>query len=271
MAERLRTSPIITAAVFLLLEIAAIALLYSSSTLQNGWISKVSHRAMGFMWGGSEHLHQYLGLNTENERLSEENALLRQQLTIYKNAYDEQAHQYKDTLGEGLTFITARVVKVSKNSQNNYIILDKGSDDGIRPNSGIISANGVVGIVNSVDKKYSYGITLMNNHMSLSARIGHDGQSGPLSWDGLTTDGARLNHLPFQSKFEPGDTIFTSGYSILFPSDIPVGIAVDSKTEDGSSMHVNVKLLQDFRSLRFVSVIVNAQEEIEKIESDEQE
>ena len=121
-------------------------------------------------------------------------------------------------------YTPATVVKMSRNRVHNYIILNKGSEDGIRPQSGIISDLGVVGIVEAVDRHYSYGLTLMNPEMSVGTRIGRTDIVAPLSWDGHSTGRAIVRDLPPHYAIEPGDTVRTSGYSTIFPPGIPIGV-----------------------------------------------
>ena len=154
-------------------------------------------------------------------------------------------------------YTPATVVKMSRNRTHNYIILNKGSDDGIRPQSGIISDRGVVGVVQAVDRHYAYGLTLMNPGMSVGARVGRTDIVTPLSWDGFGSDRALLRNLPPHYDIAPGDTVRTSGYSSIFPPDIPIGITGESRLVDGSTRQVSVQLFQDFSTVRYVTVVEN--------------
>ena len=64
--------------------------------------------------------------------------------------------------GSAFSYTPATIVKMSRGRVHNYVILNKGSEDGILPQSGIITDRGVIGIVKSVSRHYSYGLTLMN-------------------------------------------------------------------------------------------------------------
>ena len=107
----------------------------------------------------------------------------------------------------------------------------------------------------------------MNTDVSISARLGHVGAVGPLVWDGRSTSGAILKEIPLQYKYEPGDTIYTSGYSAIFPPDIPLGVAGESKVINGATNEIRVTLFQDFTALRYVTVVHNnALQEMEALE-----
>ena len=251
---------ILGAAIFILMEIAAFAMLKRSGQLQGIWIDKVSHRAMAMLWGGSESIAHYFSLGRENERLSEENFRLAEELRAYRRMEAmEKNSEFTDSLASEseFSFIPASIVKLSRNKQHNYFILNKGSEDGISAQSGVITGNGIVGIIDAVDKHYSYGLSFMNSGVSISARLGGEGAIGPLVWDGISSDGAILKEIPLQYKFAPGDTVWTSGFSSIFPADIPLGVAGESRIVNGAVNEIKVKLFQSFSALRFVTIAVN--------------
>ena len=108
----------------------------------------------------------------------------------------------------------------------------------------------------------------MNTGISISARLGNEGAVGPLTWDGVTMDGAVLSEIPLQYKYAPGDTVWTSGYSSLFPPDIPLGIAGSSRVVNGAVNEIEVDLFQNFSALRYVTVVSNSgREEILYLEN----
>ena len=69
--------------------------------------------------------------------------------------------------------------------------------------------------------------------------------------------GALLRNLPLHYGVEKGDTVWTSGYSDVFPPDIPIGITGEVRLKDGSVNDVKVKLFQDFAALRYVIITEN--------------
>lgn len=260
-------STLIYAAIFILLEVAAIAMLKSSSSLQDIWFTRFNHRVISFVWGGSERMRGFFMLKQENEMLARQNLELLTEINRYKDVKEDL--QPSD---DKFIYIPAHISKMSRNSQHNYIIIDKGSADGIKPNSGIITSHGAVGIINAVDKHYSYGLTFMNSKISVSARVGRNGSISPLVWDGRHTDRAEMINLPVHIDVNPGDTIFTSGFSAIFPPDIPLGIAGNSMIVDGASNTVEVFLFQDFSTLRSVTaVILPDSDEIESLISNSEE
>lgn len=259
---------LIYAAIFALMEIAALAMLRRSSSLQDIWINRASHWTMAILWGHQENIRNHFRLQEINDALAEENFRLRQELLNYRTEETAPEACNLEKIS-GFRYIPASIVKISRNSQHNYIILDKGREDGIVPLSGIITSDGVIGIIDAVGKRYSYGITLMNNNVSISARVKSSGLMGPIVWDGTRTDGAVLKDIPLHFDVNPGDTIVTSGISTIFPPDIPLGVAGESRLVNGSLHYASVRLFQDFASLKYVTIVENMdREEINGLDKD---
>ena len=267
------SSFLVCAATFILLEVAALALLHSGSTLQNIWINRVSHRTMAFLWGSGETIRSQFQMDELNQELQAENARLQERLRAYerRDVEEEELARMAEREAGAYRYTPATVVKMSRNRTHNYIILNKGSEDGIRPQSGIISDRGVVGVVEAVDKHYSYGLTLMNPEMNVGARLGRTDVVAPLSWDGRSTGRAVMRDLPPHYAVSPGDTVRTSGYSTIFPPGIPIGITGDTRLVDGSTRQVDVELFQDFSTVRYVTVVENLERtEIMALEAEEE-
>ena len=151
--ERKFLPRIISAATFILLEVAALQLLYRNAELQRIWIARAAHGVMGTVWGSTQAISSYFSLKRTNEDLVLENQQLREELDgLRAGAHDRRV----DSLGvargriRGFDYIPAEVIKISRNKQHNYMILNKGFEDGIQEKSGIITRSGVVGIVDAV-------------------------------------------------------------------------------------------------------------------------
>jgi len=258
------------AAIFVILEVAAFGILRGTGGVQDKWISRASHRTMGMLWGMGNDFSRYFSLREENKRLIEENFRLHTKLEAigYRQTQAESDSRIEglDSIGT-FRFTSARVVKMSTNSQHNYIILDKGSEDGIVPNSGIISSDGVIGVVGAVGKHYCYGITLLNSGLSVSARLGKTGTVGPLRWNGWDTNKAELREIPLHIDVPNGEVVYTSGFSAIYPPDLQLGTVSGMKKNDGTSQIAVVDLFQDFTTLRNVLIVTNlAKKEIEELE-----
>ena len=255
-------------AVFIVLEIAALQMVTHNAVLQRVWVARGAHVFMGKVWGASQNIRSYFSLSATNQELSEENFRLMQELEKTRGRLREARVEGLDTLRRpGFSMVAAEVVKVSRNKQHNYLILNRGFEDGIQEKSGIITPNGVVGIIDAVSAHHAFAFSFQNSDISISARLGDEGGSGLLVWDGIRSNGAVLKEIPLQYRFQKGDTVYTSGHSLLFPPDIPLGIAGEAKVVNGATNEIAVRLFQDFSAIRYVSVVHNdAFDEIEQFE-----
>ena len=270
MARRKGIRFIYDAAIFILLEIAALAMLKNSGVMQDLWISKGIHAMYASVWGSLDDIRYYFSLKSKNDRLAQENFRLTQELRRYKAAAEADsaaAFTMSDTAGT-YRYMPAAIARMTANGQHNYIIIDKGYEDGVEEKTGIITGQGVIGIIDAVSRHYSYGISFKNTGMTVSARIGKEGPVGSLIWDGIHSDGALLNEIPHHIPFEPGDTVYTSGFSSIFPPDIPLGTAGESRIVNGATYEIQIKLFEDFKALRHVTIVRNTgKEEIDRLVS----
>ena len=259
---------ILCAAVFILLETAAIVMLNHNNSMQRLWTMRLSHGFMAKTWGFTQKVRGYFSLAGQNEELALENHRLREMIREYEDAAKAADISLQSvTRDDGFVYTPAQIIKSGTNSQHNYLILDKGSEDGIVQNSGIISSKGVIGIVDAVSRHYSYAISFLNTEVNISSRLGGTGAVGPLAWDGKNTDGAILKEIPLQYRYSPGDTVYTSGYSVIFPPDIPLGTAGDASIINGATNEITVNLFQDYTALKFVTIVRNTRAaEIETLE-----
>lgn len=252
---------VISAAIFILLEIAALSMLSSSATLQSIWLNKVSFRAKAIALAPFEKMKDFISLKEQNRNLAQENFNLNKDLAAYRarlNAARIDSTGIANSDDCGFSFIPAQITKLSTNNQRNYFILNKGARDGVTEQSGVVTPYGVVGIVKIVDERYCYGFTIMNPEMNISVRIGGpEGYVSPMSWGGLDKNEMQLKDIPIHTTIPEGDTIFTSGLSTIFPKDIPIGLTGTTAQVNGSSNTVSVKLFQDFAKLRYVTIVRN--------------
>ncbi len=271
--ERSVVRNILTVAVFIILEIASVLMLSRNNQIQRLWIARISHGFMAKTWGASQSVSNYFSLKRQNDELALENDRLQKLVRGYELAAREADPASKPVLADnGFNYIPATIIKSSTNTQHNYLIIDKGSEDGVTRNSGIITDKGVIGIVDAVSSHYSYAISFLNTELFISARLGNSGAVGPLAWDGTGSDRAILKEIPLQFKFAPGDTVYTSGYSTIFPPDIPIGVAGESKIINGATNEIKVDLFQNHKALKYVTIVSNTRAaEIEAIEKQEEQ
>lgn len=262
---------ITTAAIFIALEVAALTMLNSNGTIQQTWFARIGQGFMGWVWGTTQTISDYFSLAEQNDALALENHRLYLKLVEKDNEIQLDTLNAllpaKDTM-DGFHYISSKIRKISNNSQHNYMILDKGSNDGVEVGYGVITVNGVIGIVDAVSENFSYARSFKNHQMSISSRLGREGMVGTMSWDGTSTNKAILKEIPHHIQDFEGDTIYTSGYSAIFPAGIPLGTAGGSKIVNGSTYEIDVTLFEDFNAIRYAIIVGNlGNEEISNLEN----
>ena len=264
---------LINAAIFILLEIAALSMLSNNSQLQRTWFSKGTQAFMGTVWGTTQNIKDYFSLRKANEALAQENFELRTRLAkLDVEAEDSMTFNVPEApnMAGKFRYIPATITKISNNTQHNYLIVGKGSRDGVTVGSGVITGKGAIGVIDAVSDNYAYARSFRNFGMSISARIGRNGSVGPLEWDGRSRNKAILKEIPHHIEFHEGDTVYTSGYSSIFPPDIPLGLTGQTKIVNGATYEIEVTLLEDFGALRYVTVVDNTgQKEMKKLEEEQ--
>lgn len=250
---------------FVLLEIFSITLLFRFNSYQGSVFFTCANGAARFVHKTAEQVSQYFGLTEVNRQLTNRNIALELQVEQLSRALERfnkdttQIASLREDALLGCQLIDAQVVNNSLTQADNYITIDKGRADGIRPEMGVISGYGVVGIVYLAGEHYSVVLPVLNSKSSISCKIRRTSYFGFLKWDGGSSRYALVKDMPRHSEFSLGDTIVTSGHSAVFPAGIPVG-TVDDMTDshDGLSYLLRVKLFTDFARLNDVCVIVPA-------------
>jgi len=260
---------LINAAIFIILEVAALNMLRNNGPLQGMWFSRGTQAVMGALWGGSQNIKEYFSLRQENQTLSQANEALKMRVTELEALLAGSGADSMSFFSDRYTFLPAEIVKISNNTQHNYIIVGKGSEDGVTEGSGIITGKGVIGIIDAVSPHFSYGRSFKNHDMSISARLGREGSVGPLTWDGISSSKGVLSEIPHHVTFDQGDTVYTSGFSSIFPPDIPLGTIGEAKVVNGATYEIDVQLFEDYGALRHVIIVDNAgKDEMKELEEE---
>ena len=238
---------------FLLLEVASFILLFRFNHYQQSVYFTSANGVAGKVYEISGGITSYFHLKTANEDLLDRNMWLEQRLSFLENVLKEKGldsarlYSMERLAPTEYQIFKANVIKNSLNKADNYITLDRGTTEGIRPEMGVVDANGVVGIVYKTSPHYSLVIPLLNSKSSISCKIVGSDYFGYLKWEGGNSRFAYLKDLPRHAEFNLGDTVVTSGYSTVFPEGVMVGTVDDmSDSHDGLSYLLKIKLATDF-------------------------
>lgn len=189
-------------------------------------------------------------------------AVLEEEKQVYKKELENLSEQaLPDTirLSDAIyRYIPARVVFNQITETDNYILLNKGRNDGVKEDMGVVSVDGIVGVVMTVSAHFSQVLPVLNSRSHPSCVIKNTKFFGSLFWDGKNPRYIHLSQLPSHTLYSIGDTIVTSGYSATFPEGIPVGIIEESlnrKSEGNNSL--KIRLFTDLSTLSEVFIIPN--------------
>ena len=252
--------------IFAVYVILSLVLLFKDNPYQQSVYLTSANTVSAAVYKALNNVTSYFHLRDINESLQERNAALETELIELRNLMNDMALQSPDSLRQPAlkqySFVMAQVISNSISQPNNYITINRGGFDGIKPEMGVIDQNGVVGIVNVVGPHAARVISLLNPHMRLSCKLKGSGFFGSLVWDGKSPQLAVLEELPKHITFNKGDTIVTSGYSAVFPEGIIVG-TVEGLARDMSDSFVSlrIRLTTNFSQLSSVRVITNSMKE----------
>ena len=250
---------------FLILEAIAISMGIQYNLYQRARFVSATENISAFFNESISSFLDYFHLVETNRKLSLENTRLRNQLQRVYRSDDLFFFGAHDTLHRQKYFFTsARVINNSVNRMHNYLTLNKGTEQGIQPEMGVICPEGIVGITSGVTKNFSSVISLLNINFHVSAKLKKNDYFGSLSWDGKDYRKAILNDIPYHVNIEVGDTIVTSGFSAVFPEGILIGTVEEAKVKNGNFYTVTVRLSTDFKHLVYVDVISNLQKKEQK-------
>ena len=265
---------------FCFLTAASVYLLVNNSEFQRSRYLTVFHEVAGRVYNITSSVQSYLNLRETNTDLMQRIVTLEEEIQTKKNEleyFTDRTHlelNNFDIEKSFYPFMPARVVRNQVSGINNYIRLNKGSNDGVAEDMGVVSIKGgIVGVVVKVSPNFSHVNPVLHSGFHPSCMIKKSRFSGSLFWDGSDPRYISLSGLPSHATYTIGDTVITSGYSPTFPEGILVGIiegTLKQKNEESNSF--KIRLFTDFSTLNEVFIIKNPyREEIIQIEKEEDE
>jgi rod shape-determining protein MreC len=217
---------------------------------------------------------EYLNLKKVSNDLATENSRLRSLLPeVYYSDTAEKKNIIDTVHHQQYSFITAKVINNSVNRRNNYLTLNIGSKQGVKPEMGVVSSEGLVGIVKDVSAHFSSVMSFLHKDSRISAKVKKSGYIGSLVWDGYDAERANLKDIARHVQLEKGDTIVTSSFSSIFPEGIMIGVVDDFRAKEGDNFYdITIKLSTDFGKLSHVYIVNNVlkeeQRQLEKLQPD---
>lgn len=246
---------------FLLLLGISLSLTIQSHSFHKSKIISSANFLSGGVYEKINNLNEYLNLKTQNDALALENAKLKSMLFNLNDTTDvKKLDSIKGVKPEDL--LVSKVIRNSFNVHENYLTLNSGELQGVKPDMGVINSLGIVGIVDNTSPNYSTVISILNKKSQINAKIKKSNHFGSLIWDGKSTGFVQLIDVPRLAAIRKGDTIVTGGQSVIFPENIGIGTIDKIFTEEKNNYYtINVKLFNDMTNLGHVYIIKNKDRE----------
>lgn len=257
--------------VFLLLFLFSVGITIQSHIYHKNKFINSANWLTGGVYSTANNISGYFGLQSDNEKLLKENAYLRSLLANSNtiNVADSLVMDSTQTIAAQYEITTAKVYKNSFHKTKNYLLINKGTEDGIKEDMGVISTQGLVGIIRNTSNHYAVVQSVLNSYAQINASLKNSNHFGTLSWNGKDYTTVQLTDIPKQASVAVGDTIITGGMSSIFPKGILIGSIKDfTLNQSGNAYIIDVALFNDMSNLNLLYIINNKDKEaIENLEA----
>jgi rod shape-determining protein MreC len=273
--------------VFLLVEILCFAIMVNVLDRQKAIWANTTGLLSGDMLTMRQEATDYFSLYEKNDSLARiidslqarlSNARLMQvpvRDTFFLVNYDSIARTdsvRRKVVRPQYEFITAKIIKNSISGAGNWLILNRGSDDGIQPDMAVVSPLGIVGIVRHVGTHFSLVMSVLHRDARISVSLPRQKNAfGSLTWEGNNPREMTLRYIPQHFAVQDKEPVVTSGYSLMFPQGHPVGQVSGKPGTDPENpyfLEVKVLLSQDMTTVSNVAVVRNLfQQELDSLQN----
>lgn len=218
--------------------------------------------------GGADRVADTLAGPRDLQQARAEIALLREQ----NEALEREVEQLREIQGEyqllldlfnrarqspELSRQTAAVIGMDTSPSIRSIIIDKGSDDGVRVGMPVESSRGLVGRVFRTTNRSAQVILITDNSSAIPARLGNSRATGLLRGGGIGGT-LLMDWIDLKYQVEVGEVALTSGLGGEFPQDVVIGRVIEVyRSEAELSQRALVQPATDFASLEVVFVITD--------------
>ena len=213
----------------------------------------------GGVYNSINNISEYFSLKSQNQILVEENNRLKS--ILYNAKYEKNAiliDSASYSYNRKYNVTTANIIKNSYSLTDNVLLINKGSNDSIKQDFGVISSKGLIGIIGETNNNYATVISILNTTSKISAKLKKTNHFGSLTWNGDSPELTQLNDVEKIAPVKEGDTIVTSGISSIFPKGIPIGTIANFKLDEAENYYeINVKLFNDMTNQEHVHIIKN--------------
>lgn len=262
---------------FVLLEVLCFYFVVNTNNYWSASFFNTSNRYAAQMLAWSNAAREYAQLRQVNADLAAENQRLHAALTSLQQQRptDSPAGYKADSVfATRFKFTMAKVINNTTTLANNYLTIDKGTDDGLRPGMGVISPTGIVGSIRFCNRHASVVTSILHSEFRVSAQLKKAQMIGSAVWLGADPTIMALNDISRNVPVAKGDSVMTSDYNRVFPPGLLIGRVRSVGVQTNQAFHdITFNLSTNFSNLSYVYVVENQlreeQEQLEKqVEAD---
>ncbi|MBR3557271.1 MAG: rod shape-determining protein MreC [Bacteroidales bacterium] len=253
---------IIVLAVLLILSIVMLG----KSLSFNGYrLARATQSVVGpIQKSGAGMIHRFR-LGPENEALVKQNIeLLRERENMFIEKVDTTltAMSRPDSLNRQQVrlydYTYAHVIFRTTDRAFNYMIVDKGEKDGVTRDMAVLSPEGVAGVVTDVSSHFATVRPILHPESRISAVVTPANQNGTVIWEDNDPRVAYLEAIPQHSEINIGDSVFTNGYSNIFPKGLFIGTVKEVQVGNNASfLTIKVNLATHYTDIYTVYLVEN--------------
>ncbi|HSL29899.1 MAG TPA: rod shape-determining protein MreC [Anaerolineales bacterium] len=156
------------------------------------------------------------------------------------------------------TYRAASVIGRDPSPFLHYVLINRGSNDGIRRGMPVVTNQGLIGRIDAVIANAARVQLITDAASSVNVRLQNAETEASLV--GSVTGDVNLELIPQDIDVQPGDLVLTSGLGGNYPPDLIIGQVVNVRSRDFDLFQeATVQPVVDFNQLDLVLVIVNFQ------------
>jgi len=158
--------------------------------------------------------------------------------------------------------VAAQVIGASASDQSHILTLDKGSNDGLKPDMAVISPDGIIGKIREVGPTTSLVVEINDQTSGAGVILESTRIRGILR--GTVAGRVQIGNLTADSRIKPGEHVLTSGGDQVYPRGLPVGVIekIEPDPDHQPYMAISVKPAADLNRVEEVLVITGMQSEL---------
>ena len=211
----------------------------------------------------------YFQLKKTNDSLVAANEKLYNKLASNFNIPDSGSKEVIDSIQidsilqyRKFNYMTAKVISNSVTSPSNFLVLQSVNTSLMRVGMGVVDPNNaVVGVITDVSDEFAVVMSLLHKDSRISGKLLKTGETGTIIWDGKYPNLVTLTGIPKSTKVAKGDSVITSGFSIIFPKGLMLGRVEEVYLEKSTNNYkINVRTTCNFYNLEYAYVINSTQQ-----------